>query len=193
MSGMICCLFLQPWLQKIIGWRQHMTRYFLLSWEGWEGGIYFLQICPWWCFQLTSWRHPMLQTRRSSCVEVKTFLYHTSASTQSSPCCRETSVWQLVNYHWPGRWYSRCIFEQRVGYFCTSFVLVHHRQSYCHAHQRALSNFLQGRPHIHWIIGSWILAIRLYPFNHMVCAGISSSVGYYVGDIGSDTWLGAQL
>ena len=43
-----------------------------------------------------------------------------------------------------------------------------------------------------WIIGSLILAIPIYPFNEMVCDGIFSTVGCYIGDLWSIHWLGTQ-
>ena len=137
--------------------------------------------CTWWCCQLTSWRLPRLQPRRSSCGEVKTMLSHTSASTHSLPCFRETSVWNLGHYHWAGHWWSRLILEQMVGCFCTSSELVCHCQSDFRVHQRTVSYCWWGRRRIRCRIGSWILAIHLFPYNHMVCDKISSPVEYYSG------------
>ena len=149
---------------------------------------------PWWCCHLTSWRHPIIQTRRSSCRKVKTLSSHNSSSTHSSTPCRDTSVWNLVlgHYNWDGNWWSWLNLEQRVGCFCTSFVLVRHRWSDCPVQKITVSDFWHGRRHIWRRIGSWILAICPYPYNHMVCDGLSSPVGYYSVYLSSNTWLGAQ-
>ena len=153
---MIFCLFIQHWLWKILGWRQHIPGYLLLSPEGWGGVALFSQIYPWWCCQLTPWRHPMLQPRQSACDEIKTFSSHNSASTQPSSRCRGNSVWRLGHYHCASCWLSRLNSVQRVGCFYTSFVFVHICRSDCHDNQIKISYFLQGRLHIRWIIGSWL-------------------------------------
>ena len=88
------------WMEAAHAWL------FVVKLGGLRAGIYFLQICPWWCCHLTSWRNPMLQPRLSSCGEVKILSSHTLASTHSLTCFRENSVWYLVHYHWAGSWWS---------------------------------------------------------------------------------------
>ena len=65
---------------------------FVVKLVGLRGVALFLQVYPWWCCKLTSWRHPMLQPRRNSCGEVKTLSSNTSPSTHSFTRCRDTSV-----------------------------------------------------------------------------------------------------
>ena len=120
------------------------------------------------------------------------FSLHTSESTHSSPHCIDTSVWYLDHYHWAGRWWSRQILEQRVGCFCISFVLMCHPQSDCRVHQMTVSDWWQGRRRIRWRTESWILAIRLYPYNQMVRDGLSSPLVHYSGYLASNPWIGAQ-
>ena len=170
-----------------------MPGYLLLIQEGWGGVSLFSQSCPWWCFRLKYWSHTMLQPRQSSYSEVKQFPSHTSAPTHSSPHCRDTSVWNLGHYHWAGRLWSRLVLEQRVRCFFISFVLVRHFWSDLHVHQITVYDFWQGRCRIRWIIGSYILSTRIYPYNQMVCDGISITVGHYSVYIGSTPWLGTQL
>ena len=170
-----------------------MPGYLLLSWEEWGRVVVLLQSYPLLYWHLTSWRHPMLQTRRISCAEEKTLSFHISASTYSLSQCRETSVWHLVHYHWDGRWWIRQVLEQRVGCFCTSFLLVRHCWSDYRAHQRRVYDCWQGRRCIVWRIGLWLLAICLYPYNQMVCNVLSSPKGYYSGDFRSTPCLGVQL
>ena len=43
---MIYCLYPQPWLHNILGWRQHMPGYLLLGWEGWGGVAFFCKAVP---------------------------------------------------------------------------------------------------------------------------------------------------
>ena len=100
------------------------------------GSSFFSQSCPRWCFQIKPWRCPMFSPIQSSCGEVKTLSSHTSASTQPFPRCIETSVCNLGHYHWAGNWLSHLISVQRVGFFCTSFVLLRGCQSDCRVHQR---------------------------------------------------------
>ena len=171
------------WMEAAHAW------VFFVELRGLRGGIFFSESFTWWFFQLTSWRHPMFQPRRSSCGGVINFSSHTSSATHYLPRCRETSVYCLGHYRWDGRWWSYLVLEQRVGFFCASFVLVRHHQSYCHFHQRTVSGCWQGRRRICWRIGSCILAIRLYSYNHMVCDWLSSPVGFHGGDLGSTTWI----